>query len=420
MSTERLVEGHVRAVGRGGDAVVETVDGVVMVPAALPGEQIQLTLTSSRRGAARGRLVRVMRGAEERREPPCKDAQRCGGCPLMIAGPDLQREIKQGFLRDACRGLPGGADTEIEWVGSAQELNYRRRARLAWHGGTIGYRQLHSKRVLDIKTCGVLATPLQRGWDEVRDCLGTALRGDGEIQLELTDTDRVVVDLHAASDQAPALFDACEALCKRPSIAGVTLRTKDAGQPGTWGATEVTIPFTDGESLVGPAGTFSQANDSVNAKLVEAVVTLAEPAGLRVLELHCGIGNFTVGLAAHAKTLVAVERDPRAVEACQENLKRRNLKARVAVGDANEPPKGRYDVVVLDPPRQGARALFEGSDVLPGPKRVVYVSCDTATLARDLGLATEKGYRIDRLIGFDMFPQTAHLESVVRLVRIRP
>jgi 23S rRNA (uracil1939-C5)-methyltransferase len=98
-------------------------------------------------------------------------------------------------------------------------------------------------------------------------------------------------------------------------------------------------------------------------------------------------------------------------------LKRRGLRARVAVGDAGQPPKGKYDVVVLDPPRQGARALFEHGDLLPGPKRVVYVSCDTATLARDLRLATAKGYRIDRLIGFDMFPQTAHLETLVRLVR---
>jgi 23S rRNA (uracil1939-C5)-methyltransferase len=154
----------------------------------------------------------------------------------------------------------------------------------------------------------------------------------------------------------------------------------------------------------------------VNAKLVEAVIELAEPEGRRVLELHAGIGNFTVGLAALAKTLVAVEQDPQAVQACQANLERRGLQARVTVGDANRPPKGKYEVVVLDPPRQGAKALFERSELLPGPKRIVYVSCDTATLARDLRIATAKGYRIERVIGFDMFPQTAHLESLVLLV----
>jgi 23S rRNA (uracil1939-C5)-methyltransferase len=335
----------------------------------------------------------------------------------MIAAPELQRGIKQGFLRDACHGLPGGAETQIEWVASAKEFAYRRRARLAWHRNTIGYRQLHSKRVIDIAECGVLMEPLRRAWQEVRDCLASSLRGGGEILLQLTGTERVVVDLHASDDQAPGLFEACDALCQRPVIAGVTLRTRDAGRPATWGYTDIAVQAGEGEPLEGPAEAFSQANDEVNEKLVEAVVELAEPAGLRVLELHCGIGNFTVGLAAHAKTLVAVEQDPRAVEACQRNLRRRGLQARVAVGDANQPPKGRYDVIVLDPPRQGAKAFFERSDVLPGPKRLVYVSCDTATLARDLRLATAKGYRIDRLIGFDMFPQTAHLESLVRLVR---
>ncbi|MBW1830346.1 MAG: methyltransferase [Deltaproteobacteria bacterium] len=192
-----------------------------------------------------------------------------------------------------------------------------------------------------------------------------------------------------ASSAAPGLFDACEALCRRPVIAGVTLRTREAGRPATWGETDVLIRTGEGEPLEGPAEAFSQANDAVNEKLVEAVIELAEPEGLRVLELHCGIGNFTAGLAARAKTLIAVEQDPRAVEACQRNLRRRGLKARVAVGDASHPPKGRYDVVVLDPPRQGARAFFEDSHVLPGPKRLIYVSssarpppCDGQRLPR--------------------------------------
>lgn len=417
MPGKRSVQGDVRAVGRGGDAVVETENGVVLVPGALPGERVELLLGSSKRGAARGRLTRVLHAAAERREPSCVDASRCGGCPLMIASPRLQRGIKEGFLRDACRGLPGADGTEIEWVASPAEFGYRRRARLAWHRGTIGYRQLHSKRVTAICECIVLMEPLRAAWNEVQEQLASSLRGTGEIQLHLTDADRVVVDLHANEDQPPHLFEACGALCARPIIAGVTLRVAGSGHPATWGETHVVIPGGGGGTLEGPGGAFSQANDEVNAKLVRAVIELAEPTGLRVLELHCGIGNFTVGLAASAKTLVAVEQDPRAVEACQRNLKERGLHARVAVGDANQPPKGHYDVVVLDPPRQGSKALFERGNLLPGPKRLIYVSCDTATLARDLGLATAKGYRIDRIVGFDMFPQTAHLESLVRLVR---
>ncbi len=417
MPSKRSEQGEVRAVGRGGDAVVETSRGLVLMPGALPGERVELVRTESKRGAARGKLIRVLESVAGRRKPPCADASRCGGCPLMIASPELQREIKQGFLADACRGLPGADETELEWVDSPATLGYRRRARLAWHRDTLGYRQLHSKRVTPIGECIVLVQPLRQAWDQLRTHLASLLRGAGEIQLQLTDSTRVLVDLRAEGEQPPELFEACETLCALPLIAGVTLRTAGEGHAASWGETRVAIRTGATGVLEGPGGVFSQANDRVNERLIEAVVRLAEPDDLRVLELHCGIGNFTVGLAARASALVAVERDPLAVEACQRNLKRLGRRARVTVGDANHPPKGRYDVVVLDPPRQGAKALFEAAEVLPGPRRLVYVSCDTATLARDLRLATAKGYHIDRLIGFDMFPQTAHLESLVRLVR---
>ena len=286
MPAKRLVEGDVRAVGRGGDAVVETARGVVLVPGALPGEHIELALTSSKRGAARGRLTRVLRASAGRREPACIVASRCGGCPLMIAGAAVQHDIKRGFLRDACRGLPGADRTEIEWVASPADFGYRRRARLAWHHDTIGYRQLHSKHVVDIGTCIVLMEPLRAGWNEVRNCLASSLSGTGEIQLQVTKANRVVVDLHANHDQSPGLFEACETLCRRAVIAGVALRTRNAGQPATWGETHVAIPVGEGGTLEAPGGAFSQANDAVNARLAETVVALADPAGLRVLELY--------------------------------------------------------------------------------------------------------------------------------------
>jgi 23S rRNA (uracil1939-C5)-methyltransferase len=405
MTDKRSVQGDVRSIGRGGDAVVQTENGVVLVPGALPGERVLLELASSRRGAARGRLQRVLRRAEGRIAPPCPETTRCGGCPLMIANAVLQREVKLGFLRDACRGLPGADDVEVQWVASPHELGYRRRARLAWHRSTLGYRPLRSKRVADIAECMVLMPPLRVAWTETRKHLAGALRGTGEIQLELVGERRAVVALVTGDDQAPALFDACAALSRQPPIASVTLRGGETVAPAVWGEEHTVL--------------FSQANEGINAALVDKVAELAEPEDMRVLELHCGVGNFTVALASRAPAaLVAVEQNPRAVQLCQADLARQGLRARVTVGDANQPPKGRHDVVVLDPPRQGARALFEESDLLPGPKRIVYVSCDTATLRRDLRLAADRGYRIDRMIGFDMFPQTAHLESLVRLVRV--
>ena len=417
MSTDARLEGVVRAIGRGGDAIVETDRGVVLVPGALPGERIELAVEKRKRGARRGRLLRVLDPAGARMTPPCTEASRCGGCPLMIAEPPLQRDIKLGFLLEACRGLPGADAVEPRWVPSQAEYGYRRRARLAWHRGRLGYRRLHSRQVVDIERCMVLAAPLAAAWATTRRCLGALLRGEGQIQLELASADQVVVGLATRDAQPPEVFEACEELSRSEPIVGVTLRAAEDVAAARWGTTELQLGV-GAKTMVIPAGGFAQANDAVNAALVETVIELAEPEGASVLELYSGAGNFTVSLAAAAPSrLVAVEQDAVAVEACRANLDRRGLHARVTAGDASDPPRGRYDVLVLDPPRQGARQLFEEGGLLPGPKRVVYVSCDTATLSRDLELATRTGYRIDRMIAFDMFPQTAHLESVVRLVR---
>ncbi len=404
MTRARVLEGEVRAVGRGGDAVVETRRGIVLVPGALPGERVQIEPTSPQRGVARGRVVKILHSSPGRIEPACPKAARCGGCPLMIADEETQRDIKLGLLLDACRNLPGSETTQAQWVSSPDAFRYRRRARLAWHGRDWGYRAHRSRRVNDIDECIVLTAPLQAAWAAVRARLRGTLSGSGEVQLQADDSGTVTVALSTSADQDRAAFRACSELSETPWIAGVSLATGDGVVPATWGKPHVVV--------------FSQANERVNELLVRAVVDLAAPEGLRVLELHSGVGNFTVELAARRPAaLVAVEQDARAVRQCQAALSSRGLAARVTVGDASFPPKGRYDVVVLDPPREGARALFEHGELWRAPKRVVYVSCDTATLGRDLRLATARGYRIDRMIGFDMFPHTAHLESLVRLTR---
>ena len=193
MAGRGAVRGEVRAIARGGDAVVETGAGIVLVPGALPGESVEIELLRSKRGAARGRLERVIERSNARRDPPCADALRCGGCPLMIAEPSLQREVKLGFLLEACRDLPGASDVEVQWFESPDKLGYRRRARLAWHRNVIGYRQPRSKRVTRIDECIVLVEPLRRAWNEVARCLASSLRGDGEIQLQLTGDNRAAV-----------------------------------------------------------------------------------------------------------------------------------------------------------------------------------------------------------------------------------
>ena len=414
MNRKPKLVGEVRDIGREGDAVVSTPKGVVFVPGALPGEEVELEVRGSYAGSRRGRLLGVRRPAPGRRSAPCVHAERCGGCPLMIAGSALQTEVKRDLLRRALEasGAPG---TPVEWQGSPNSFGYRRRARLSWQGSRLGYRRRDSRRVVAIDRCVVLEEPLQRAWAHVVEWLGSHLCGSGEVLLGLGGAGLPVVELRSEDDQPPELFDACRELVERSLVAGVALRLQGVSAPAVWGDVTVVVAFPGRPPLTGSVGSFCQANDAVNQALVRVVIELAEPLGARVLELYAGIGNFTVPLALRAKSVLAVERDSAAVRACEKNLRVAGCRARVVVGDADHPPGGRFDVVVVDPPRQGAKAFF-ATGLTHRPKRIVYVSCDTATLSRDLRLAQEQGYRVDRAVGLDMFPQTAHVESVVRLV----
>ncbi|MEM8609984.1 MAG: 23S rRNA (uracil(1939)-C(5))-methyltransferase RlmD [Myxococcota bacterium] len=414
-SSAARIEGHVRAVGRGGDAIVETHEGVVIVPGALPGERVHLTRIGAKRGAPRGRLAEVVAPAKGRRVPACPHVRACGGCPLMIAEPQLQHALKRDFLEDACKGLPGADQTPVTFRPSPIEVGYRRRARLSWQRDRLGYRARGSKRVEDVPECVVLETSLQQAWRETRTHLAGVLEGEGEVQLGRS-REGVVVAIRTRNAQPPRAFEACGQLAEAPDVAGVQLSVGE-GSPAVWGTDTLWVAGGDDTALEARADAFFQANERVNEQLVAEILALSEPSGARILELHAGIGNFTVPLARRAARLVAVEQNPGAARACRRNLAAEGLRARVVEGDANAPPSGRYDVVVLDPPRQGARALFQRGEGWQSAKRIVYVSCDTATLRRDLQLACASGFRVDHAMAFDMFPQTAHVESVVRLVR---
>jgi 23S rRNA (uracil1939-C5)-methyltransferase len=218
--------------------------------------------------------------------------------------------------------------------------------------------------------------------------------------------------------QPEAVYRAARALVDEGAFAGVSLRIGEATRPAVADAGDCRQHALghDAVPMLAPVHAFAQANAAANALLVARVAELAEPDGARVLELFAGHGNLTVALAT-ARALTALELDRDAVAALRENLSARgHTHVQVVEADASRLPRDAFDVVVLDPPREGAReALAVLSTRAPAPERIVYVSCDPSTLARDLGLLAAAGYRPDAASVVDMFPQTAHLESLVRL-----
>ncbi len=399
----------------GGEAVAVGPAGVVLVPGAAPGEHVRIEDVRRSGGVLRGRLGEVLSPSEVRVEPPCPLASTCGGCPWMHLDVEARRAYKAGFLAEALRRA--GHERTPRFHASPTEIGWRRRARLTWRGPSLGFRGRRSKAVVDVPRCLVLTPALQRGLDLVRSALSPALGSSGWMTL-VEGAQGVSVVVHPDDLPSPGLFGACEGLARRVEIGGVSLWSPDAGAPATWGAPSDTMPALDGGVVEAHAGGFSQAHAAINVAMVRVVAELADTADASVLELYAGAGNLTTALAPDARRYVAVEADPQASEDCRRNLAARGVQGvRVSAGGAASPPKGRFDVVVLDPPRTGAREALAGV-LAARPQRIVYVSCDPPTLGRDLA-ALGEGWRVTAAHGFDMFPQTAHVEAVVRLDRRR-
>ncbi len=395
--------------------MVETDRGIVFVPGAFPGERVRLSDVRRRGKVLRGALAEVLVPSPARVVPPCPLVERCGGCPWMAWSLEAQRERKRRFLSEAA-----GVEAVMEPAGAG--LGYRRRARLAFArkpGGArarVGYRGRRSHAVVDVDACAVLEPALAAALAAIRDHLAGHLAGEGELALAVGAEGRAVIALVSEHAQPPAVYEAARALVARGAAAGVSVRAGGATVDARFGDPRERAVGPEGEALWGAVAGFSQAQTEVNRALCARVVELAEPDGATVLELYAGHGNLTVALAARAASLVAVEQDTEAAEACRQNLAARGLTARVVTGDATASASGPpVDVVVLDPPRAGARDAI-GAVVARRPRRIVYVSCDPATLGRDLAELRLARYLPDRAHAFDMFPQTAHVEGVVRCV----
>jgi 23S rRNA (uracil1939-C5)-methyltransferase len=414
------IEGRVRDVVHSGDAVIETERGLVFARGGLPGERVVVSLDDKRGRTQRGRLVTVLEASTQRVEAACKHVERCGGCPLMHASAALARELKTHFLRSALVKAGAPESLEVVFHETPERLAYRRRARLAFRvqGGAreLGYRRERSHDLVDIPDCAVLAAPLAAALTPLRS-LSPRLSGEGEISLALGQKGGAVAVIQAAPVQSPELYPACAALVDAGTLEGLALYAGGATKPAVFGAPVEWSIAADDQPLEGTLGGFSQAHAGVNRHLAERVLALAEPAGAKVLELYAGHGNLTVLLARCAQALTAVEQDAAAVVALRKNLAARGLTAKIVAGDAAaHVGSGALDVLVLDPPRAGAPGVLAAAAARK-PKRIVYVSCDPATLARDVGEVLPKGYRIAAAEAFDMFPHTADLESIVQLVR---
>ena len=433
--------GRVEALTHEGEGVVRG-GKTAFVAGALPGETISFVRRRVHRQHDEAEWLSVLEAAPTRVAPRCPHFGVCGGCALQHLDSDAQLTIKEQQLRENLQRV--GRVTPHTWLSPLRgpQWQYRRRARLgarfvrSLDRSLVGFRERFSTHVAELKRCEVLAAPV----DALIEPLSTLLTGlsirERVPQVEVAVGENAVVLVIRVLDP-PTVADQ-QRLLEFAAAHGVRIFLQPGGlnsvrplcEPSVSdppAALEYSLPEFAVRLQFEPSD-FIQINADLNRALVGRVIELLElEANSQVLDLYCGLGNFTLPLARRAAAVVGVEGEASLVARARDNAARNGIanaefySANLAGTDFSAAPwAGRdYTQVLLDPPRAGAR------EVLPllgrvAPQRVVYVSCHPGSLARDLGiLVHEMGFELLAAGVADMFPQTTHVESLAVLARPR-
>lgn len=399
----------------------------MFIEGALPGEQVLVQLTESKSKFSRANLIKVQTPSQQRIEPFCPYYQECGGCNMQHLGIEHQREYKQQTLSQLMTKFAGQtAQLDAPIIGAEQ--GYRRRARISLHIDKkskqlqFGFRKKQSKEIVTVAHCPVLTPEL----DELISPLYQLLKGFshqeclGHVELVKGDNTRIIVLRHSKAlkdkDQR-ALVE----FAKANQVSLYLMPQSDQldlveGPQGHYLEAGVTIPFEPNN--------FIQVNQQVNESMVNQAMDWLELAESdRVLDLFCGLGNFSLPIAKQVKSVVGVEGIDAMVKKATDNAKLNKLdNAHFYQANLEEDFSGqswaneKFDKVLLDPARAGASGVVEQLSEL-GATRVVYVSCNPATLARDSQSLLNQGYQLQKLGMLDMFPHTSHLESMALFVK---
>lgn len=410
----------------------------VFVPFVLPGETIDADIIEERPGFARAKLAEINQPSAARVEPPCPYFYRCGGCQYQHADYARQLEWKRDILLET---LQRTAKVKLDHVHihSAEPYQYRNRTRLKVRPGpdfAIGYHRFGTNELLPVSDCPISSPLIRKAIAAVCKVgkVDTTL-GLREMQFFADHADaKLLVEFYTEREIAPqSLQSLAEALrAALPAIVGVvvfssTANTEDehrapialskrAGSGGAYGDSSLEYVTTAGTFRVS-AGSFFQTNRFLIDELVKTAIPDAH--GTTALDLYAGTGLFSIPLAKKFDRVIAVEASPFSFADLQHNAPP-NVNAVQATTEQYLEKFGRkskLDFVLVDPPRSGMGEHTSQMLGQMGVPHITYVSCDPATLARDLRVLTSAGYRIETAHLVDLFPQTSHMETVLQLAR---
>lgn len=357
----------------------------VLTALAAPGDLLRVRLTEVKKRLAFAEIEEIIEPGPDRQVPPCKYFGTCGGCNFQQMTPDAQRRAKIGIIDDCLRRIGKiDYDGQIGMVASGSDLDYRSRARWHFANDKLGYLKRDSHEVVDVNECPILTRELEAVLLEARETVmsGRALSDVGEIEA-------------ASSSCGQSVYSRDLAESERDLVARV-----------------------DDREYLYSARTFFQANRTNLGGLISAAI--AGAAGATAWDLYSGVGLFTLPLALEFDRVVAVEASDIASAFARRNVDRAGLQnvqiESAGVGDfLRERGTSKIGFVLLDPPRSGTEEGVIERIASVRPRFISYVSCEPSILARDLRKLVDAGYDIESITAVDLFPQTHHVETVVRL-----
>ncbi len=421
----KQVEVDIESLGYGRAAVGRTDGRVVFVEGAAPGDRVLATIERDRGSYAEARVEKIITAGASRTEAPCPIVDSCGGCPWQHVHYQEQLKAKQRAVRDTLERIAGIKDPPVlDIIPSPLQLGYRNRIKLRFEKGRLGFYSARSHRLTEVSDCLIAEQSIRHALVGVEAFVASLetrpmrveIASGGELEgisLAINSQGRLRA---ADSHKVRALLADSDS-----PVRGVVMWAK--GWRRQWGDTHRRFNTgADGIEVDCEGTAFAQVNTLANVALVAAVVEATELGGTEtVLDLYSGTGNLALPLATRAARVVAVDSDPFAVETGKQSARRQNIsnlsfKTDSVQSFATNWMKGQQqaDRVVLDPPRSG---LAQATDCIAGlaAPRLVYVSCDAATLARDLKRLLAVGYQLRSALPLDLFPHSFHVETVCTL-----
>jgi 23S rRNA (uracil1939-C5)-methyltransferase len=395
---------------------------VVLTPFSVPGDEVLLEVHPARRGVTWGNIREIVSPAPARVKPFCAHYTRCGGCQLQHISYPAQAECKRLIVEDALRRLGGlkGADVG-PCVASPAQTGYRTRARLHYERGEIGFHRAGSNTIQPLEQCPVLTERINDCLAEVSSYLSAhPLKDLREIQMMQDSYDRIMLTFEMNGFPSDgAVKGLHENISASGAVARVGHRTRHL-----WGEKYSSVIINERIFRVSPA-VFFQANASMLPALIEHVLQAVKNDIDAAVELYAGVGLFSVMLSDGVKRIVAAEWNEEAVEDAKANLRENKIEnVEVLILSAEDALDSlisqnfKPELVVMDPPRQGLSNPVRLKLLHLSPRQMIYVSCDPATLARDLKSFLASGqYRLESVLPLDMFPHSAHVECICSLTK---